>query len=67
MNIFLKLTEDHGRQKRAAAALGVSTSTFSDWTRGLKVPKKSSMNKLRQFGFSDKDILDSCFGIQDTQ
>jgi hypothetical protein len=61
MNIFLKLKEDYGTQEKAALAIDVSTSTFSEWINNVKAPSKSNMKKLRKAGFSAEEIFDSCF------
>jgi transposase len=61
MNIFLKLTEDYGSQKKAALAIDVSTSTFSEWINKVKAPGKKNIKKLREAGFSAEEIFDSCF------
>lgn len=52
---------DYGSQKKAALAIDVSTSTFSEWINKVKAPGKKNMKKLREAGFSAEEIFDSCF------
>lgn len=61
MNIFLKLTEDYGSQKEASRAIDIPTSTFSDWITGKKIPNKTNIQMLINYGFSIGDITETCF------
>jgi DNA-binding transcriptional regulator YdaS (Cro superfamily) len=61
MSIFLKITENYGNQEKAARALGVAPSTFSDWVAGKKIPNKKNIRVLISAGFTANEIVETCF------
>lgn len=58
MNIYLNISKEVGTQEKAAKMLGVSTSTYSTWVAGEKVPSVKNANKLRDlFGVTFDEIF----------
>ena len=62
MNIFHKISDHYGNQDKARIALDVSTSTFSSWILGQKIPRRERVRPLQDaYGFSDTEMMDSLY------
>lgn len=46
IKIFIEIAKKYGSQKKAALALGVSTSIYSEWVHGIKSPSPTKINVI---------------------
>ena len=57
LNRYLRLSGK--TQKEVAAAVGISTSTFCDWTKGRAYPRMDKVQKLAEyFGIRKSDLVE---------
>jgi DNA-binding XRE family transcriptional regulator len=65
MNIYLDISKKVGTQEKAARMLGVSTSAYSTWVVGGKIPSVKNANKLKDiFGVTFDEIFSSSKGLE---
>jgi len=63
MNIFLQIKDNYGTQKEAAMALGVSTSSFSEWVKGKTKPSALRTKQIERLtGIPREEIRPDIFG-----
>ena len=63
MNIFQQIKESYGTQKDAAIALGVSTSSFSEWINGKNKPSALRSKQIESItGIPREQIRPDIFG-----
>jgi len=63
MNIYLQIKERYGTQKDAAFAIGVSTTSFSEWVNGQSKPSASMAKKIEFItGISREQLRPDIYG-----